>query len=213
MGESGEAARAPVRWSGEEEDGDARRGGGDDGRRRRGDGWMTTRGRGAASRRRGVPGVDDRAAPWRWHRRGAPWGVVDATGRWGRGAVPQSNRAEEGKERGERGSRPDPDWIEVGEFFPRSRLDREGRGSGVVGGSGSGCPRVSADGEDMGSGVGRPRWWPGGPRPFGPRPSGRGGSVSFLLVFGFFLFSFLLFIFFSFNFQFILVSIKYQSGT
>ena len=56
-----------------------------------------------------------------------------------------------------------------GEFLPRSRLDREGRGSGVVGGSGSGCPRVSADGEDMGSGVGRPRWWPGGPRPMSER--------------------------------------------
>ena len=123
---------------------------------------------------------------------GAPWGVVDATGRWGRGAVPQSNRAEEGKERGERGSRPDPDWIEVGEFFPRSRLDREGRGSGVVGGSGSGCPRVSADGEDMGSGVGRPRWWPGG-----PRPSGGGGAVCFLL---FLVFLVLVYFFFSFIF-------------
>ena len=78
------------------------------------------------------------------------------------------------------------------------RLDREGRGSGVVGGSGSGCPRVSADGEDMGSGVGRPRWWPGGPRPFGqvgPRPSGGGLLFPFLLAFfSFYLFSFLFYI-------------------
>ena len=68
---------------------------------------------------------------------GAPWGVVDATGRWGRGAVPQSKRAEEGKERGERGSRPDPDWIEVGGVFASIPIgsggEREWRRGGGVG--------------------------------------------------------------------------------